>query len=138
MGFSKDHAIIAQNSATGAAAIVAQMQTNNLEETLALFDAVRTHIFEGTLVLSERSDVTTPATGTFTKKSFERSGNSGTSANGYTDDAGAGIIMKFGKYAGRSIGDVYESDSEYITWLSEKSNNDFLRNKATEFIASRA
>ena len=46
--------------------------------------------------------------------------------------------MKFGKYAGRSIGDVYESDSEYIIWLSEKSTNDFLRNKATEFIASRA
>lgn len=134
MGFSKDHAIIAQNSATVTAAILSNMETGSLEETLALFDTIRKHVMEGTLALADVEGVTPQQSGGF-KKSFTRSSGGGSYSGG--DDAGAGVVMKFGKYAGRTIGDVYESDSEYIVWLSEKSNNDFLRTKATEFLASR-
>lgn len=131
--FNKDRAIIAQNSATAAAAILANMTTDSLEDTLALFDAVRTHIFEGSLALAESNEPTTTAsTGFGNRGGFTKPSNGGGS-----NDAGAGVVMKFGKYAGRSIGDVYETDSDYIVWLSEKSNNDFLKTKATEFLASR-
>lgn len=134
MAFSKDHAIIAQNSASVAATVLSNMETASLEETLALFDSVRKHIFEGTLALADVEGFVPAAPA---RKTFTRGGGSNYSGGGNTDDGGAGVVMKFGKYAGRTIGDVYETDSEYIVWLSEKSNNDFLRNKATEFLSTK-
>lgn len=133
MGFNKDRLIVAQNSATGAATIVASLGLTDAVEAVEAFDAIRTHIFEGSLALSngdiEGQDAPAPRS---SGGSYKKSSGGG----GQSNDAGAGVSLKFGKYAGKTIEDVYSTDPEYITWLADTSNNDFIKGKASEYLAS--
>jgi len=142
MAFSKDRAIVAQNATGAAGAIVAALLTNEdtVETALEMFNAVRTDIFEGSLALADgviEGQETAPA-----KRSSapRRSGGGGRSSGGggKSDDAGAGVSLKFGKYQGQTISDVYADDPEYIEWLADTSNNEFIKGKCGEFLASVA
>lgn len=133
MGYNLDRAIVAQNSATAAATIVAALVGAGVTDAVTeTFDEVRTHIFEGTLALAdgiiEGQDVqnTPPA----------RSASTPRGGGGNANDAGAGVRLKFGKYEGKTIAEVYSTDPQYVEWLAETSNNDFIKGKTAEYLAS--
>lgn len=46
--------------------------------------------------------------------------------------------LKFGKYAGLTLEEVYEKDSSYIEWLAENSNSDALRQQAQNVLEAHA
>ncbi len=129
MAFSKDRLIVAQNSATATATIIASMDFQSVEEVLMAFDAIRTHVFEGSLdladgVIAGQTEVE------------QRTSNASASTGGGSSDGGAGIALKFGKYQGSTIGEVYAKDAKYIDWLASTSNNEFIKGKCAEFLRS--
>src|SRR6478609_7605712 len=100
MAFSKDLAIIAQNSATGAATVVAALIQAGDVDAFNAFEDIRTATFEGTLALADGAvEGVSGTTG-----GFRASGGS------RPDDAGAGVPIKFGKYQGKTIAEVYATD----------------------------
>lgn len=137
MAFSKDRLIVAQNSATATSTIVAALvNTGGIDtaEVVDVFSTIRTAIFEGSIALADgaiegqsESEVRTASRPT-TGGNFQ--------GGGQGSDAGAGIALKFGKYAGQTIAAVYGTDPKYIEWLSETSNNEFIKGKAGEYLAS--
>lgn len=130
--FNKDRAIIGQNAATAAATLLAGTGASYED-----FEELRTAIAEGSLAFAD---------GVIegqTESAPRRSGGGGyrprsTGGGGQSNDAGAGVSIKFGKYRGRTIEDVYSEDPEYIQWLAESSTNDFIKSKSAEFLASVA
>ncbi len=139
MAFSKDRLIVAQNSATAAAAIVASMRaSDSVEGLLAAFDEIRSHIFEGSIAFADGAIAgQTEVQQAVSNHTPARSGGGGGSS-----DAGAGVAFKFGKHSGSTIAEVYASTADgagpsYIEWVSRESNNDFMKAKATEFLASQ-
>ena len=161
MSFNKEHAIIAQNSATAAANIVsALISAGGLNDPLATFDEFRTHIFNGTLTLggaemivetfesptSVAQAVATPPNrfpDSFPEPSAPEpsyGGNSG--GGGYSGGGGGGgngagsVVLKFGKHRGKTIAQVAQEDAGWLTWASENTNNDFVKNKIREFLSA--
>lgn len=51
-------------------------------------------------------------------------------------DHGAGVTLNFGKHRGKTIAQAYSEDPEWIQWASENSNNNFIRGKISEYLAS--
>lgn len=140
MAFDKDKAIIAQNSATAAAAIVASLGATYVDDALVIFDQVREHIFRGTLELAGVETVietfegpVTPAATAPTAPTLAPTTSSAPIGGG----AGS-VVIKFGKYRDQSLQAIYEQAPDYVEWLAEKGNNEFMKNKAREFLAEVA
>jgi hypothetical protein len=137
---SKDLSIIAQNAGNTAAVVMAPLVAQSGEFDAALFNDIRRAVFDGTFELYA---IGLAETG-INQSAPSRPASNGSSyaSNGggsRTDDHGAGVEIKFGKHKGQTIGDLYASGEDgqsYIEWLADKSNNDFLRTKAQEFLAS--
>lgn len=129
MSFSKERAIIGQNAATAAASLLSGTGASYEE-----FEALRTAIAEGSLAFADGviEGVTESAPRRSGGGGFRSSGGGG----GQSNDSGAGVSLKFGKYQGKTIAEVYAADPEYVEWLSETSNNDFIKGKTAEFLAS--
>lgn len=125
MAFSKDRAIIGQNAATAAATLL-----QGTGATYEDFESMRTAIAEGSLAFA---DGVIEGVTDAPKKSYTPRASGG---GGQSNDAGAGVALKFGKYAGTTIADVHAKDPEYVTWLAETSNNEFIKGKAAEYLAS--
>lgn len=51
-------------------------------------------------------------------------------------DHGAGVTLNFGKHRGKTIAQAYSEDPEWIQWAAENSNNNFIRGKISEYLAS--
>lgn len=51
-------------------------------------------------------------------------------------DSGAGVTLNFGKHRGKTIAQAYSEDPEWIQWAAENSNNNFIRGKISEYLAS--
>lgn len=145
MAFDKDKAIMAQNSATAAAAIVASLGISDVAQATSTFDDVRQHIFRGTLELAGVETVI---------ETFEGPLGGATANPGFTEPqaptlapatssapigGGAGsVVIKFGKYRNQSLQAIYDQAPDYVEWLAEKGNNEFMKNKAREFLAEVA
>jgi len=152
LSFNKEHAIIAQNSATAAANIVAAfIASGNIggADVLTMFDDFRSHIFNGTLALggaemvvetfesptSVAQAVATPPTRF--PDSFPEPSSPAPSFGGGGGGNGAGsVVLKFGKHRGKTIAQVAQEDAGWLTWASENTNNDFVKNKIREFLSS--
>lgn len=51
--------------------------------------------------------------------------------------AEGGVEIKFGKYSGQTLAQVYAQDPEYVTgFLAEKTNNAFVKKAAQKFVAA--
>jgi hypothetical protein len=129
MAWSKDAAIIAQNSATVAAALVQRVVISDIDEFdefLALFDKVRTHVFEGSLALA---GVTSP------DEIPADTRNNGGGGRRPASDPGAITVDMGTKHKGKTIAAIYVEDPEYVSnFLADKCNNDFLRRNARAFL----
>lgn len=54
-----------------------------------------------------------------------------------TATAEGGVEIKFGKYKGMTLAQVYSKDPEYVTtFLAEKTNNEFVKKAAQKFVAA--
>jgi len=49
----------------------------------------------------------------------------------------ASVVLKFGKYRGKTLGEVLEQDKGYLEWLVAKSNNQFIVEKARQLLQSQ-
>lgn len=117
-GFQKDRAIVAQNAATAAGAIVASIITANpkhpttVESALTLFDRVRTHIFNGGMELA-----------------------GGMPTGAVTPDDPGSVVFNYGKNKGKTVAQAHAEDPTYITWVIDKGNNDYMRDACKAFLA---
>lgn len=129
MSFSKEHAIIAQNSATAAAAIVAAEVAAGENDSLDRFNKVRLEIFNGTLALAGTEAVVERMESPSRPSSSPRSGG----GVGNYDNVGE-IAFNSGKHQGKTIAEVYEEAPDYIEWAAEKLRNDFMRKKCEKYL----
>ena len=138
LSFNKENAIIAQNSATAAAAIVSaiiNISGEVLPDTIkATFDDIREHIFNGTLALGGTEMVVNAfeAPTSVAEVAYETTGN-----NVSVNSGGAGAtVLKFGKHRGKTIAQVAVEDRGWLDWASQNTNNDFVKNKIREFLSA--
>lgn len=139
LSFNKENAIIAQNSATAAAAIVSAI-INVSGEVLpdvikTTFDDIREHIFNGTLALGGTEMVvnTFEAPTSVAEVVGETTASSGFSIN----SSGAGAtVLKFGKHRGKTIAEVAREDRGWLDWAAQNTNNDFVKTKIREFLSN--
>lgn len=153
LSFNKEHAIIAQNSATAAANIVAAQIEAGVGslDPMAAFDTYRTHIFNGTLALggaemivetfesptSVAQAVASPPSrfpDSFPEPSAPEPSYGG--GGGGNSSGAGGVVLKFGKHRGKTIAQVAQEDAGWLTWASENTNNDFVKNKIREFLSA--
>lgn len=155
MGFTTELAIIAQNSATAAATIVAATVTPDLsdDDIIEFFDRVREHIFESSVMLAGAESVVEVMENP-PKKSWGGNKGGGRSSGGSsrggsksggrsnsrpapsTDiaDDPADTELSFGKYNGKTLGYIARKDEGYLEWLAENAQEEALRDAATEVL----
>lgn len=140
MSFTKEAAIIAQNSATAAAAIVAalvvQQGLTDVGEVNSIFDLVRTNIFNGSIALAGAESVVELMEATPATRGGSQRRTGGGSRTDYSDQQPGDVVIKGGKHAGKTIADVADEDPEWIEWAATNLNNDFLRKKVVAFQAA--
>ena len=49
----------------------------------------------------------------------------------------ATVVIKFGKYRGKTLGQILAEDEGYVRWLAEKSTNDFIASRARQLLAAQ-
>lgn len=142
MSFDRERSIIAQNAGTTAANIAGTYDgTEPLEEYLAKFDAIRLHVFNGTLAYAGAESIVEKFEG---GAANVIQASAPTATTGYARPSGGGgsdvgsIVLKSGKHAGKTIAQVADEDVSYIEWTARESKNTFLRDKASEFLRNAA
>lgn len=153
MGFSKEHAIIAQNSATVAAALVGP------GATVEQFEEVRRQVFNGTLALAGAESVVEAFESPTSVAQAVAAPTYPQAAPAYEpfpqpspsfDPSGpGGVELKFGKYKGQTIAQVWADPTPdprsgepagrgWLEWAAANTNNDFVKSKIREFLATAA
>ncbi len=145
----KDALIVAQNASTGAASIVASLGMTTVDDALEAFDTIRTAIFEGTFALVDadlESVITTaPSGGRGGRGGYSGGGSSRgrspqrgrASSGGGNTDPGT-VDFRSGKFAGKTIADVYDEDPSYLEWCVNNLKNDFMVGRIEEYLAQVA
>lgn len=139
--FNKDAVIVAQNATIPAVNLAAAIITANpervttTESALELFDAIRTHIFEGSMALAGVEDVEA-----FIDAMPSRAPSRGGAprSNGGGNQSPGDVTFNVGKHKGESIAAVHASDPEYLTWAVEKMRNDFMVTRIKSYLAEQA
>jgi hypothetical protein len=127
--FNKDAAIIAQNATAPAAALAAAIINANpdhvttTESALALFDQVREHIYNGSLMLAGVESVVEFLDATPARREPAAHGGGGGSRN--NGDAGS-VAFNMGKHKGKTIAEVHNEAPDYLTWAVENMRNDYM------------
>lgn len=143
MSLDRDMSIIAQNAGTAAGNIYAALVKNrgdgafNPEE----YEAIRLHVFQGTLELAGAETVVEVFEGDASEKAQPQRPVYGTRSNNDNGGGGSGsgsgnIEVKFGKHRGKTISEIYDEDEGWLRWAADNANNDFVRKHAQKFLAA--
>lgn len=140
MSFNKDHAIIAQNSATAAATIYSAIGPQEWNKDI--YEQIRTDIFNGSISLAGAEAIvqtfdSPSSVGDIAREAApapQQTGGSGFSASG-GGTAGA-TVLKFGKHRGKTIAQVASEDPGWLDWAAQNTNNDFVKTKIREFLSN--
>lgn len=141
----RERSIIAQNAGTtaanivGAAAGLGLIEASTIDELLETFDNVRTAVFNGTLAFAGAESVVESFEGGGSPEPARRSAPSGGGATSGGGRPHADVEIKVGKYRGKTIGQVFDSGADGVSWLewaSETLNNDWLKGRIGEFLAA--
>jgi hypothetical protein len=125
----REKSIIAQNAGTTAANIVGNYDGSEpLADYLNRFDEVRRHVFNGTLAYAGAEAVVEHFENEPPKQAPQTSANT-------SSDIGS-IVLKSGRYAGKTIAQVGSEDISYLEWTAKNSKNTFLKDKAAAFLAA--
>lgn len=138
MGFNKELSIIAQNAGTTAAVIYTELVRQRGDSTFdpEEFDQIRLAVFQGTLAYAGAETVV---------ETFEGEGPSTTapaavSAGGYAmPRPGSDVELRFGKYKGQTIQQVWDSGEDgqsWLDWAAKNTNNDFVKKQIQQFLAA--
>lgn len=153
MAYNKEDAIAAQNAGSSAATVYASLGLSVWDPDL--YRQIRLDIFNGTIALAgsnavvetfEGAQAPTPLPAPAPQPVQATTGPQ--PAGGASSDNGAGVELKFGKYRGQTIEQVFNITSidsksgepegqSWLRWAAENSNNDFIRGKVREFLASK-
>lgn len=133
----RDLSIIAQNAGSTAAAIYANFAGPEFDVTL--YNSIRQAVFDGTKVLAEGGNLAAATVArhfdsTDAVAAVEEIRESASASRPNED-----VEINFGKHRGKTIGAIYDSGKdgkEYIEWLGEKSNNDFIKSRVRQFLAA--
>lgn len=137
MSFDKDRAIIAQNSATAAATILAGQPFDAAE-----YERVRTSIFNGSLALAnsaggatpvERVQAAFPDSEVVDLPQVRHEAPAGRPSGG--EDLSA-FTLKFGKHRGKTLGAIYDEDPSWLDWAGENTNNEYAKGRIQKFLAT--
>lgn len=138
MAFNKDAVIVAQNATAPSVALTAAIIAANpdkattTDSALRLFDEVHTHIFNHSMLLG---GVENAVEFLNAKPAPQSSGPRGTtrpsSAPGSRNPGDT--VVNMGKHKGKTIAAIHEEAPDYLTWLVDKGNNDFLRKQIQAF-----
>jgi hypothetical protein len=127
--YSVDAAIQAQNAGATAATIYAAL-ANVRGDTgfdAELYNEIRQEVFAGTIELSgiERF---VEYFGSAPKRGGGNGGGGGRRSGGSADHAAANadkapgdVVVPFGKHKGTTLGDLVETDADYVQWLAENA-----------------
>lgn len=129
----KQRAIIAQNSATAAATILAGQPFDPAE-----FERVRTAIFNGSLALANGAGGTTPVErvqAAFPESTVEHTSAPQGRPQGGGEDLGS-FVLKFGKHRNKTLDAIYAEDSSWLEWAAENSNNEYARRAISKYLAT--
>jgi len=129
----KQRAIIAQNSATAAATILAGQPFDPAE-----FERVRTVIFNGSLALANGAGGTTPVErvqAAFPESTVEHTPAPQGRPQGGGEDLGS-FELRFGKHRGKNLDTIYAEDSSWLEWAAENTNNEFAKRKIAAYLAT--
>lgn len=132
----KDRSIIAQSAGKDAAEITKALIGVNIvdqSDAFEVYSDLKRQIFNDTLALAGAESVVESFEGEEKPAPARRSSAPARRGGGGGGDA-ATLEVRSGKYAGRTLGDIYDEDADYVVWLSENSKNTFLKNKASEFL----
>lgn len=135
----RDLSIIAQNAGTTASNIYAALVANRGDMVFdpAEYAGIREAVFNGTLELAGSEAVARAFVPTTTASEAVGEVRAAASASRPHEN----VTINFGKYRGQTIGQVYDSNgqgAEYIKWLAESANNDFIKKRAAEFLTVAA
>lgn len=130
----KERAIAAQNAASAAATLLAGTGAG-----MDVFENVRTAIFNGTIALVGGAGAQSTAEAVSNiQSSFPGAQAVTPPAPQPTQSSDTGsVVIKFGKYSGKTISQVFSEDPDYVTGFLTKSNNDFVKTKVHTFLAER-
>lgn len=135
----RDRSIIAQNAGTTAGNVYAALVANRGDTSFDAdeFNAIREVVFNGSLELAGAEIVVRTFTPTTSAgEAVEEVRASAASGRPHED-----VTINFGKYKGQTIGQVYDGGAQgadYIKWLAESANNDFIKKRAAEFLTVAA
>jgi hypothetical protein len=149
--FNKEASIVGQNAGSTAASLMAAYVASGanygtLDDFLADYNAIRTDVMNGSIALAGAegfieafgsAPAPAPARGGGGGRSFgggNQRRSSGGGGGGNSDPST--IEVNFGKYRGVTLGTIQADDPEYLDWLEENANSDWLRNKVTELKAA--
>lgn len=141
LSLDRDSSIIAQNAGSTAAAIYGALVKNRGDETFnpEEYEAIRLHVFSGTLELAGAETVVQQFEG---GTAVDSSGPVSARPVFATNSSGGGedgnIEVKFGKHRGKTIREIFEQDQGWLEWAAESANNDFIKQRARRFLASVA
>ena len=139
MSFNKDHAIIAQNSATAAATIYAAIGPQ--EWSTELYERIRTDIFNGSIGLAGAETIvqTFEAPTSVADIAREAAPAPQSTGGGFSTSGGGtagATVLKFGKHRGKTIAQVASEDPGWLDWAAQNTNNDFVKTKIREFLSN--
>ena len=131
MAYLKEYAIAAQNAGSTAATLYASLVaagqvTGFQPET---YNEIRKAVFNGTLNLAGAETIVEGLESPPTER-FPSDAPAGTPGR----QNPANVVINFGRHRNKTIGDVDVEDHDYIEWLAESSNNDFIKRVAREFL----
>lgn len=141
----RDKSIIGQNAGTTAAAILNTLvnagivHVADVDDALATFDRIRKDVFAGSLELAGAETVVAGFSGGAAPSSVSSVTSSYSEPTPAAGRPGGDVEIKFGKYAGKTIADVYASGkdgAEYLEWAAGNLNNDFLKKHIRSFLAA--
>lgn len=131
--FEKDRAIIAQNSATAAATLLAGKPFDQAE-----YERVRTAIFEGSLALANGGGTVQRVQEAFVGSTVvEPEAQPAPAPRPTNQNDPATLVLKFGKHRDKTIGQVdAEGDRSWLEWAAENSSNEFVAKRIAAYLAS--
>jgi hypothetical protein len=134
----QENAIAAANAATAAATLL-----QGTGATIEQFEATRTAIFEGTRRLAGSSpaqsvaEAVTQVTETFPGAQVVTPAPAPAAPSGGNSDAGS-LEIRMGKFKGKTIAQAHAADSRYVEEFLTSIDNEFLKGKVNEYLASLA
>ena len=132
MSFDKDKAIIAQNSATGAATIYAS-ELNNAGGTFdqERYEEIRQAIFQGSLALAGAEAIVTRFESPDVPVAAGDVASAPIGGKPHND-----FVVNFGKHRGKTLSAIFDDDSGWLDWAAQNCNNDYARKRIVEFLAA--